>query len=762
MNMDFVAHVKQDNSGNWAPPHELHEHLVDVAEKAAKFASRFGNQDWAKIAGLWHDLGKYKPDFQQYIRKVSGYMNEINTEGGAGRVDHSIVGALLAKRKFGKEGENFAKILGYIIAGHHAGLPDWDHSPNIGGALSGRWTEEHHLDKALQSPIPDEFINTELPSSMPCNLVQNQEADTLMEENLHLWIRMLFSCLVDADFLDTEAYMSPDSANQRGNYALSLTKLKQNLDIYMYQLSESAEETTVNQIRKSVLSQCRERANEKPGIFTLTVPTGGGKTLSGMTFALDHAVTHKMDRVIVAIPYTSIIEQTAEQYRKVFGNGVVIEHHSNLNPDTETNRSKLASENWEAPIIVTTNVQLFESLFAARTSASRKLHNIANSVILLDEAQMIPPQYLQPIISSMRGLIKMFNCSIVLSTATQPVLSENIDAGSEVLHGFNSADVTEIIKKPEELSRQLQRVRIKIMKDGLEKTSWPEVAEAMDEFDQVLTIVNSRRDCKQLFDLLPNGTIHLSALMCPQHRSVVIRTIKDKLKANSPLRVVSTQLVEAGVDIDFPVVFRAVSGFDSIAQAAGRCNREGKLPHLGTTYIFQPERDAPPGLLRKGQYAGQDILQACPELVERLDPEVFRKYFTEFYSKLNSFDEKGIMALLAGERTRNFQFQFRSAAEKFCLIDNSEQRPIVVWYQDGEKLVEKLEFLGPNRTILRKLQRYSVSVPLPVSRKLELNNFIRPVKGMDGLYVQSATNLYSEVYGLNMDGPELSVQDYMT
>lgn len=759
--MEYIAHVKQDASGNWEAPHNLLEHLQQVAHRAAEYASIFGNSDWARAAGLWHDLGKYKPIFQKYIRDVSGYMRDANNEGGSGRVDHSIVGAIYAKKKLGRAGENFAKVMGYLIAGHHAGLPDFDHTGGVGGALSMRWREDSHLEEALQSKIPDEILSIDLPDSMPCRLEANSNTSDMLEENLHLWIRMLFSCLVDADFLDTEAYMNPDIAGQRGSYASNIKALKKRLDTYLEQLTASSLPSRVNRIRATILQQCRVQAQKAPGVFSLTVPTGGGKTLSGMAFALEHAFKHGKERVIVAIPYTSIIEQTADLYRTVFGAEAVIEHHSNLNPEIETNASKLASENWDAPIIVTTNVQLFESLFAARTSACRKLHNIVNSVILLDEAQMIPPQFLQPIISNMRGLVKMFGCTIVLSTATQPVLSGRIDLGMEDLRGFDPSDVTEIIDEPETLSRQLQRVEIKGLNGENQRVSWQKIADEMLGYDQVLTIVNSRRDCRELFELLPPGTIHLSALMCPEHRSRVIKTIKEKLGQGKPLRVVSTQLVEAGVDIDFPVVFRAMAGFDSIAQAAGRCNREGRLNKPGKVFIFQPERDAPPGLLRKGQYAGEEILKEYPEATSSLSPGVFQNYFRTFYGRLNSFDEKGIMALLAGNRAREFNLQFRTAAGLFRLIDSSEQRSVVVEYAKSMGFVKQLEMLGPTRKLMRILQRYSVSVPLPVANTLADQGSIRMIKGMEGLFVQCVDKLYSEVYGLNTAGPDLTVEDFM-
>jgi len=496
--------------------------------------------------------------------------------------------------------------------------------------------------------------------------------------------------------------------------------------------------SAVNLKRQEVLSQCRKHSLWEPGVFSLTVPTGGGKTLAGMAFALEHAVKHKKNRVIVAIPYTSIIEQSAEQYRLIFGEDAVIEHHSNLEPDKESLRAKLAAENWDAPIIVTTNVQLFESLFASRTSQCRKLHNIANSVIILDEAQMLPTGFLDPILSCMKNLSQYFGCSIVLSTATQPVLTGRFQSGQAKLKGFEAGTVRELITKPLELSRELKRVEIVQHHCFKERVEWEDLVQELMGEESVLCIVNTRKDCRTLFDLMPPGTIHLSALMCPEHRSEVIsgkQGIKNRLKNGEALRVISTQLVEAGVDLDFPVVYRALAGFDSIAQAAGRCNREGQLQgRLGKVVVFKPPKDAPSGLLLKGQYAGEEILRSYPELVSNLDPQVFEHYFTTLYSRVSSFDEKKIMELLAGSDVVEAKIQFRSAAQNFTLIDQKDQVGIVVDYRkpkedatkslSGIDLIKELEFGTPSRKIMRKLQRYTVTVPKKVAHNLLSGNYI--------------------------------------
>jgi CRISPR-associated endonuclease/helicase Cas3 len=447
----------------------------------------------------------------------------------------------------------------------------------------------------------------------------------------------------------------------------------------------------------------------------------------------------------------------------------------------ETEQSRLASENWDAPIIVTTNVQLFESLFAARTSQCRKLHNMANSVIILDEAQMLPPAHLEPILSAINGLCTSFGCSIVLSTATQPAIDGRFQSGTAVLHGFSEGTVRELMDDPEELSRRLQRVKITRREGENTRSGWQEIADELRSESQVLCIVNTRRDCRELFDLMPSGTVHLSALMCPEHRSEVIQRIKSALVKNETIRVISTQLVEAGVDVDFPVVYRALAGFDSIAQAAGRCNREGKLNEIGKsgrTVVFKPLKDAPAGLLRKGQDTGDEILRNFPELAATLDPKVFTQYFKLFYSKVNSFDEKEIMSLLNGPDSSDVKIQFRTAAERFHLIENAGQVPVIAWYSkdhtndncavSGEELVRELERNGPYRALMRRIQRYTVTIPERLARELERQGMLRQVAHMDTLYTQvdiicqgSQKNMYDPVFGLDLDGMKLDIDDFI-
>jgi CRISPR-associated endonuclease/helicase Cas3 len=657
-----------------------------------------------------------------------------------GKIDHTAAGAIHAVKK----NEMIGRILGYLIAGHHTGLPDWYDEPGTRGmTLSERLHDKTHLEKAMKGNPPESIVDVQLPSTTPCQMAFQDV------EPAHLWIRMLYSCLVDADFLDTEAFMNPEQAAVRPcDY--DLKGLKEQFDRYMSAKMAKVPDTPVNRARQSILQDCRDNGGMEPGLFSLTVPTGGGKTLSSMAFALEHAIRYGKKRVIVVIPYTSIIEQTAAVYREVFGDNVVLEHHSNLDPKKETLTSRLATENWDAPIIVTTNVQLFESLFAAKSSACRKLHNIVNSVVVLDEAQMLPTEFLQPIVSVIKTLAIAFKTSVVLCTATQPVLTGKVGTGKDMLKGFKEGSVRELISDPEKLFTVFQRVRVQLFGSPCERQAWSDLSETLRQHEQVLCIVNTRKDCRELHAEMPKDTIHLSALMCPEHRSRVIANVKVKLRENAPVRVVSTQLLEAGVDIDFPVVFRAFSGLDSIAQAAGRCNREGSRPH-GYVYVFNPPKPSPAGRLLKAENAAHEIFRVEPELAVSLMPASFRQYFIRYFSGLNGFDERQIMDLLAGGDACRFKIQFRTAATRFKLINDAQQHGVVVKYQSNEtginKLIDQLRYRGPNKTLMRKLQRFSVNVYDHDLRQLRENGVIEDV---NGIWVQTADNLYHPVFGLDI------------
>ena len=729
--------------------HLLLDHLRAVASMAGDFSRQFdataATQRWAYRAGLWHDLGKYRVGFQRYLRQSDNPENaHIEGKVGGREKTHSAAGALWAIQQLNKPNQPYGNILAYLIAGHHAGLDDWD-----GG-----------LNQRLQSDDSKLELKEALEANPPANILAHSDLIAQIPggpAGFALWVRLLFSCLVDADFLDTEAHFDAGKPARRDGFP-TLEQMRLVLEAHMIAKAASTIPSDVNILRADILRQCRDKAALPAGFFSLTVPTGGGKTLSSLAFALNHAQTHGKRRVIYAIPYTSIIEQTADVFRDVFktlGDEVLIEHHSQADAADrdETARSRLACENWDAPLVVTTNVQLFESLFAAKTSRCRKLHNIVASIIVLDEAQQLPPEFLQPILDALNLLVKHYGVTVVLCTATQPALnSTDYFDKSKDLRGLDK--VREIIDHPDALFTALERVKVELPPDLNATTSWVDIAGQIEKEDCVLAIVSTRKAARELQRLLPKNTLHLSALMCGAHRKVVIDEIKTRLQAKregrdvAPLRVVSTQLVEAGVDMDFPVVFRALAGLDSIAQAAGRCNREGRLPGKGRVVVFVPPEAAPAGHLRKA-------VQACTSTLhgQRADPlarALFATYFTQFYSAVD-LDAKKIVEKLTINDRKTLSVQFRTAAEAFRLIDDADSATVVVRYAEHSDEIEKLLGLlaaeGPARWLMRKLQRYTVSIHKRMADKmLAQGDLTLP---MPGLYVLGNTdNMYSSVFGL--------------
>lgn len=641
----------------------------------------------------------------------------------------------------------------------------------------------------ITMPELKDICNIPLPSSIPFGF--NKLTSNRLE-HYHLWVRMLYSCLVDADFLDTERFMNPEQFKLRGNYE-SLAELKNRFDAYMNEKTAHAKPSKINEVRATILKSCRKKAHCKSGFFSLNVPTGGGKTLSAMAFALEHALAHNKKRIITAIPYTSIIEQTAKvykygtdidgliaEYKKsgkyLFGEGNVLEHHSNFDFDKDEEkekndansplrRQKLAAENWDAPIVVTTDVQLFESLFNAHSAPCRKLHNIVNSIIILDEVQMLPPEYLKSILSVLRGLTACFGVTVVLCTATQPALEGKIGSGTAVFEGIPRDAITPIIDNPEELAKELKRVKINTDYVREKIPDWQGVADKLCSFERVLCIVSTRKDCRALHTLMPEGTIHLSALMCAEERSEIISDIKNKLRNGGTVRVVSTQLVECGVDMDFPVVFKALSGMDSIAQAAGRCNREGSIKDLGVVYVFSPPSRIPPGLLRKGADATKSLFEEYDYDIE-FSPEIFREYFTKYFSLIKDFDKPCFETMMeiknneeAGKGQVDGIFQFRTLSDNYHLIDNSYQLSVIIRYKslktgkDNSVLINKLIAAGPDRKLLRALGRYSVNLPLKeISELVKKGRLIRPFDDAD-IYIQAPNDesLYQPGLGLVAD-----------
>lgn len=749
--MTRAAHVRQLASGEFKI-HSLEDHLFSVAKLAGLFAAQMNagqapnpaSGAWAELAGLWHDLGKYQPAFQKYIASASGMEAHIEAPG---RVKHAVAGAIHAAEMRG----SYGRLLAYLIAGHHAGLPDWHPDEASGAALSQELQNERiTLTQALTGGIPAEIVSPDI--SLPKPPIRKAE-------EVHAWLRMLFSCLVDADFLDTEAFMAvghPVDDNRtglRGGYA-DIPALRAAYERHMA-TSFAIADTPVRRLRGEIRDACIARATEAPGLFSMTVPTGGGKTLAALGFALHHAEyhakTHGLRRIIYVIPYTSIIEQTADVFRGVFDAikpAPVIEHHSNLEAENETAKSRIASENWDAPIVVTTNVQFFESLYAAKPSRCRKLHNIANSVVILDEAQLLPPEHLAPILDALRQLIEHYGVTVVLSTATQPELHKTRTDAFGRVQLLGLGEVRELAPDPARLYRELERVQVTLPASPEQRRSWEDIAGELAEHERVLCIVNRRDDAATLWSLLPAGTLHLSARMCGAHRAKVIAEIRRRLATGEPVRVVSTQLVEAGVDLDFPVVYRAMAGLDSIAQAAGRCNREGKLPGKGKVLVFNPPKPSPSGLLLKAEQAAVSVLTGASG--EPLTPVSFARYFDHFYGGVNSHDKTGVLDLLHRDAARG-EIQFRTAAQRFRLIQDEGQRQILVGWGEGAELIALLKKIGPNRELMRKLQRHSVTLYEYQWKKLLTSG---DLKIHNDFIIQESETLYHSGLGLLPEVPD--------
>jgi CRISPR-associated endonuclease/helicase Cas3 len=606
--------------------------------------------------------------------------------------------------------------------------------------------------QGLSHLFPSKIMNQQVPEfpnflSLPRAKDRNERE--AYQRRMEFWIRFLFSALVDGDRLDSEEFCEPEKACKRGLFPSLDTLAKRvdsHIDAMQSGLLASVKNSPVNQVRQYVADSCNEAASRPQGIFTLTVPTGGGKTLSAMSFALHHAQIHNLRRVIVVIPYTSIIEQNAEVYRKALGTETVVEHQSSLDPkQTRTKygedvagRSDLAAENWDAPVIVTTTVQFFESLFSNRPSRCRKLHNVAGSVIVLDEVQTLPPAFLSSILDALNELVRAYGCSVVLSTATPPSLKWR--AGFDL----GLRDCCEIVSNPRQLAGQLARVEY-VWPDGRTRGLGPtELAAELAKHPQVLAIVHRREDARltaqQLEAFTTDGPVyHLSALMCPAHRSQTLEKIKETLKRATPCRVVSTQLVEAGVDVDFPLVYRALGGLDSIVQAAGRCNREGRIER-GKTIVFRAHSAPPRGTPRRALEITESLMHEHGGKLDLNDPAIFEDYFRMLYFA-EDLDAKGIQTLRQ-------ELRFASVSREFQLIEDGFTHSVVVPFGDASARLDELRRLGPTRETTRGLQAFTVNIYPDAFQKLSdagaLEEIIEGTWAVTGIF----SGLYDKKYGL--------------
>ena len=742
--MEFYAHSLPDRpSSEWEPLFTLfgegdkecrgrdcqkceslehdHGHLNKVAWWSAKFAAEMfasGSDaaksawDWGYLAGLWHDLGKFAPEWQEYLKaKVDPHLAEA-TGTPARREDHSTAGAA-----FTHSLPPCGSLMSYLIAGHHCGLADG--TPDLFNQRIGKAINEWKIN-AQAAGVPLDEIIPMPPFSRP------QAGNDAMA----FMLRYFFSCLVDADFLATEAFMQPDRASLRQPWPDDIIdQMVSTLEIHLASKFSNVDSSAVNQARESVRQDCEKAAAHPPGFFSLTVPTGGGKTLSSLLFALRHAKQHGLRRLIFVIPFTSIITQNADVFRKAFaplaktlGREIVLEHHSKFDPAKETEFNRLAAENWDAPIIVTTNVRFFESLYSNRTSACRKLHRTARAVIVFDEAQALPSPLLAPILRGLTCLVKDLGSTAVLCTATQPAL----DRREQFPIGIPPAEITEIIGNTGELARILERVSCQNLGSINDEALIQHIRE--NNPNGCLLILNTTKAAQILHGKLSARTkaLHLSARMCPRHVMAVLAKAKRLRKRGKPVFLVSTQIIEAGVDISFPAVYRAECGLDSFAQAAGRCNRNGELlPEKGRVFLFQPiDHPIPKGLTDLTTNAAVTRSQITPNFQDQdlLSDAAIRSYFEHaiWHAGLSTRWDKhnivsGDMPCFSPGSRSLLAYAYKTAAERFRLIESNTHPVLIPWGPKGRKLEKEIRDLKkqnrtPNRSHFHRAQQFTVQV----------------------------------------------------
>lgn len=665
--MIYLAHIGKDGKEEQS----LLEHLRGTADLAGEFACAFDCESWGYGYGLMHDIGKYSDSFQRRLR-------------GGPMTDHATAGAkeLYKKRNY---------IGAYCVSGHHSGLLDGGTEADIGGTatLRGRMHKKLEDYQVFQKEVS-------CPNFSPPPLRQLGKGGF----SLSFFIRMLFSCLVDADYLETEAFMN-EGRIQRSRFdpmEVLLERLFRHVEPWL----ANEDRNTVNGRRTAILKACLEAGEKEQGLYQLTVPTGGGKTIASLAFGLLQAKVHQLRRIIYIIPYTSIIEQNAQVFRDILGEENVLEDHCNVfYEDTEElNLFQLAAENWDCPVVVTTNVQFFESLFACKTSKCRKLHNIAKSVLIFDEAQMLPTPYLKPCIQAISELVYNYHCTAVLCTATQPHLTPFFPV---------QMDIKEICLDREEQYAFFKRTSLVQDKSVSEE----QLLERLRAERQVLCILNTRKSAQRIYEALKEeeNTFHLSTLMYPKHRKEVLKTIREHLKKGDTCRLIATSLVEAGVDFDFLTVYRELAGIDSVIQAAGRCNREGKRPagdcltHI-FTFVKSEEIHLPRSLKLPIQVAAQ--VAECYEDVSSL--EAIDEYFKRLYTlKGEGLDSKKIIERFEDGR-RSQSFPFASVAREFKLIEAATKTILIQKEPEAEAIAARIRRGECSRKLVRDAGQYCINI----------------------------------------------------
>ena len=703
--MRYLAHIAEDGREQ-----TVAEHLLGTAKLAGEFAACFGGEADAKFAGAAHDLGKCTPEFQTRLH------------GGA-IVDHATAGATFAFSR-----KNLPAAL--AVAGHHGGIPDLGH-PGDGpeeSTLFGRMKRSCSFDTAIWDEVP--LPAPCAPSWLGTGYLQND-----------FYTRMLYSCLVDADFQDTESFMNGTPAPRGGCAGIGELLRRMRVHAAEYLANEEAKE--IFRTRNAVLRACMDRGRAwEQGLYTLTVPTGGGKTFSSLAFALEHAAARGLGRVIYVIPYLSIIEQTADAFSEILGAENVLAHYSGADyqlaePEEMTpdqHRKLLASENWDAPVIVTTAVQFFESLYANRSSRCRKLHNIANSVVIFDEAQTLPNDYLLPCLSAIAQLVQFYHTTAVLCTATQPAIAPLLQTLAPAL------TPREICPDYGVLFQLLRRTTIR----DLGEITQDELAQRLCEQKQVLCVVNRRSTAQALYDVLPpGGSFCLTTLLCGLDRRSQIAEIRQRLKLGLPCRVVSTSLIEAGVDVDFPTALREDCSLDSLLQTAGRCNREGKHSAAESiVYRFRLKGMQPPHMLAKNLSA---FSYAARKYSDLSSPEAIKAYFSDLFQlKGKALDKKEILAAIQ-TGIDGCALPFSQIAERFHLIE-APTRTVYLPIDDGAALCSRLRNGEMNRVLLRMLGIYSVDCYEAQFRALEDAGALELLP--DGAAILTDLSKYSRKTGL--------------
>lgn len=710
-----ISHLYKDSlSGEWVIQTNS-DHCEGVAVLASKFAKDFGMEGWGYLTGLLHDKGKESFAFQAHIKRESGYDVNARVEGN---YHHAYVGGVLAKILFKRE----FPLIANPIAGHHRGLYDME-----------------ELKEVLEIGLPDGVEKDMEYDCFDCAVPKIKS-----DQDVGHIIRMLFSCLVDADYLDTERFMDRSGFQSRRN-GNNLKDLLYLLERHLEVLSKKSDANPVNEVRRMVQDICRQH---KGGcdIYEMTVPTGGGKTLSSILWALRHAIDNDLRRIIIAIPYTSIIEQTAEVLRGIFGSENVLEHHSQVSYKERdesglTDAMKLATENWDYPIVVTTNVRLFESMFGNKPGACRRLHNMSKSVLIFDEIQTMPIPYYSVILQGLETYNRIFGSTVLMTTASQPPFSGVITGCNPFVkcRGLGKAPVP-IVPHDEKMWMPLKRVSLHYEKERL---SYDELARRLACYPRVLCIVNTRKTAQQVYKRVAKGEglIHLSRLMCPAHIKERLGMIRKKLEEpTESVRVISTQLIEAGVDVDFPVVYRQEAGLDSIIQASGRCNREGKLKGMGKTYVFgfSESGTMPPGFISKGNNARLDM----PSGIDWFSDDAMKEYFNRLYCRVDSFDADNTY-----EDLKTGVLKFETASKNFKYIDDNSIQVVVNW-RGSDGIIERYKGDGPSYRLLKEMAQYSVSL---TKQDFKVLKEAGSVQEIGNVYYLSDPSAYDDEIGVKVD-----------